>query len=179
MSTIARPRKPWDTRAYHRIVSVSHGAGGLAVEFEDGARVQVDPRQILPPDTPPVLWDRLTHSPYEIIIPNELDHDVVPWDVIRSLTDPMFEAHLAAAAAEQAAWIGHRIEELRHARGLTIADVAERTNISPATLSQVERGEHEVRLPLLERVLAAVGGTFDDLVREREDRGLVATEQAS
>jgi transcriptional regulator with XRE-family HTH domain len=43
-------------------------------------------------------------------------------------------------AIDPAAGVGRRLKELRRSRGLTLAQLAERTNLSVGSLSQLERG---------------------------------------
>ncbi|MDP9365568.1 MAG: helix-turn-helix domain-containing protein [Chloroflexota bacterium] len=156
--TIATERKaPWNTLDYQRIVSVRHRAGVLTVGFADGATVTVDVDAFQErPGTRD--WDLVTHTAHEIVVPREADEDdEIPWDVIRSLTDPAFERHLTDFAAESARCIGLRVRELREGARLTAHDLAERSGIPLQRLAAIEAGTDGVSLPALERLVTAMG----------------------
>lgn len=58
--------------------------------------------------------------------------------------------------------IGQLIKDARHGKGLTLAELARRTNVSPAHLSQIEN--EKVTNPgveVLSRIATALGITFD------------------
>lgn len=84
------------------------------------------------------------------------------------MTDPL---SAALAATVQAA---------RQARGLSGGALAERSGVSRAMISKIERGEVQPTAALLGRLSAALGMTLSELVAnaERDDRRLVrAAEQ--
>ncbi len=156
----------WDGNGYQRIVNVTWRTPDLIVEFADAARVQVEARRLLPPDSDPVDWARLTWSPYEIAVPSAYEIVVIPWSTVRALTDWAYAAHLAQAAEDAARRIGARIRELRKARGLTGKELAERAGIAPQSLSRIEHGQHSLVLSTLQPLLAAMGCTLRDVVVE-------------
>lgn len=88
----------------------------------------------------------------------------IPWSTIRALTDKDYSAHLAAAAAEQAKKVGLRLRALRELRHLTSKEVAERAGITLQSLSRIEHGHHDVVFTTLQRILAAMGCSLQDLV---------------
>ena len=153
----------WDTRAYQRIASVEHDGSKLVVGFEDGSRVSLDARRVLPADASHVEWGALTFDPYEVVVPTAGGQVEVPWSTIRLLTDREYAAHLAAAAEEQGRQIGLRLKELRESRHLTSKEVAERAGITPQSLSRIEHGRHDVVFTTLRRILAAMGCSLADL----------------
>lgn len=156
--TIATERKaPWYTRDYPRIVSATHRSGVLTVEFADGstARVRVEELRADPATSP--NWDGLTHNDYEIVVPTAAGDLEIPWDVVRALTDPAFEQHLAASADASAKRIGVRIRELREGLRLDKPDLAERAGIPSAQLTRIEAGNDGISLPTLERIVSAMG----------------------
>jgi transcriptional regulator with XRE-family HTH domain len=71
--------------------------------------------------------------------------DALPW-----------KAHLEA--------LGAYIRAQRVAAGLSLRDLAERTDVSNAYLSQVERGMHEPSLSVLRAVARALGVSLDALL---------------
>jgi transcriptional regulator with XRE-family HTH domain len=153
----------WDTREYQRIATVERGGETLIVSFEDGSRVRVDPRRLLPASST-VHWDALTANPYEIVVPSADGPVEISWASIRALTDRDYAAHLAAAAEEQARMVGSRIKELRQRRGLSGKELAERAGIAPQSLSRIEHGRHDVVFTTLRRILAAMGCSLRDVV---------------
>ncbi len=61
--------------------------------------------------------------------------------------------------------LGPRIRHLRREAGLSLAELAARTDVSEATLSRIETGKSEVSAPHLYRLAAALGrdvGSFFD-----------------
>jgi DNA-binding Xre family transcriptional regulator len=154
----------WDTREYQRIAAVERDGEALVVCFEDGSRVSVDPRILLPASST-VDWDGLTANPYEIVVPGADGPMEVSWAAIRALTDRDYAAHLAAAAEEQARQVGLRIKELRQQRGLSSKELAERAGIAPQSLSRIEHGRHDVVFTTLRRILAAMGCSLRDLAK--------------
>ena len=65
----------------------------------------------------------------------------------------------------------------RQATGLSLAELAARTEISASTLSRLEGGERRVTIEALERIAEALGTTAASVLAEaaREDRLLVPT----
>ncbi len=64
--------------------------------------------------------------------------------------------------------IGARLKTLRAAGGLTLADLAERSGVSRAMLSRIERGESSPTAQLLNRVCAGLGVTLSSLFAAAE-----------
>jgi transcriptional regulator with XRE-family HTH domain len=58
-----------------------------------------------------------------------------------------------------------RLRELRAARGLTLAQVAQRANIDVSTLSRLEAGKRRLALDHIPALAAALGVTADELLR--------------
>ena len=101
---------------------------------------------------------------YHLEIPARPEPIEVPGFTIRALTDPIFAAHLARKAEESARQVGTRLRALRKARGLTTAQVAERVGMAQQNVSRIEQGRHAVSFPTLEKILAAMGYTLEDLL---------------
>jgi transcriptional regulator with XRE-family HTH domain len=66
--------------------------------------------------------------------------------------------------AHRLARIGPRLAGLRHAAGLTLADVTDRTGIGASTLSRLESGHRRPTLELLLPLTAAYHARLDDLL---------------
>jgi transcriptional regulator with XRE-family HTH domain len=60
--------------------------------------------------------------------------------------------------------VRRRLRELRSERGLTLQQVAERTNIDVSTLSRLESGKRRLALDHLPGLAAALGVSSDDLL---------------
>ena len=70
--------------------------------------------------------------------------------------------------------IGRRIRNLRHIKGLTLKDLADRTACSESMLSKVENGKAQVSLTLLHRVVQSLDITITALFSESQaDLGVV------
>jgi DNA-binding XRE family transcriptional regulator len=158
----------WDSTQYMRIVRVEgQPRGRLEIIFADDTKVDVDGRRIVPAGVKDACWEKARpgENGFEIVIPQQNGAEIdIPWDVIRTLTDSSFAAHMCRAAEEQARAIGKQIRELRQARGLTARELAARTGITPQSVYRIERGKHDVVLTTLGKILAAMGYTYRDLV---------------
>jgi transcriptional regulator with XRE-family HTH domain len=62
--------------------------------------------------------------------------------------------------------LGTRLRELRRARGVSLADVADGTGISPSFLSMVEKGKSDITISRLMRLVHWFGVSIADLVQE-------------
>jgi transcriptional regulator with XRE-family HTH domain len=62
--------------------------------------------------------------------------------------------------------LGSRLRQLRKTRGLSLADVAEGTGISPSFLSMVEKGKSDITISRLMRLVRWFGVSVADLVHE-------------
>ena len=150
------PKAPWDTRDYRRIVSAMAHAGVLTAGFGDGSHAHLDVRRLLRPGEAPE-WERMTFTPFEIVVPSEAGDIEIPWSTIRALTDPAYEQHLATKFAEQARLIGERVRGLRQSKDLGVQELADQAGISPERLARIEAGEDGISLPTLEWIVAALG----------------------
>lgn len=61
--------------------------------------------------------------------------------------------------------VGDRIKLLRLEQGLTQEDVAHKAGIDASHLGRLERGERNPSLAVVEKVIYALGITFEDLFR--------------
>ena len=62
--------------------------------------------------------------------------------------------------------LGPRLRQLRKGRGLSLADVAEGTGISASFLSMVEKGQSDITVSRLMRLVGWFGVSIADLVQE-------------
>src|ERR1700722_5235199 len=62
------------------------------------------------------------------------------------------------------AGLAEGLRELRRSRGLSLADVAEATQISPSFLSLVEKGKSDITIGRLVRLVEFYGVALSDLV---------------
>jgi transcriptional regulator with XRE-family HTH domain len=89
----------------------------------------------------------------------------------------------ATAPAEHAAIdpvaIGSRVKALREGMGLSLRDLAERSGVGAATLSQVERGESSPTLAVAARIADGLELTLSQLLRLDEGRHVVVIRSGS
>ena len=62
--------------------------------------------------------------------------------------------------------IGERIRENRIGRSMTQEELAERANVHPTYISQIERGVKSVTIDTLEKILSGLGVTLGELMKE-------------
>jgi transcriptional regulator with XRE-family HTH domain len=60
--------------------------------------------------------------------------------------------------------LGQRIRKLRMDQGLTEAQLADKAKITEGHVSHVERGYRTPSLPVLRRIIAALGATADEVM---------------
>src|SRR4051794_25826889 len=94
----------WESTEYMRIVRVEAQPGGqLEILFADDCTIHVDGRLLLPPGVKGVCWEqaRPGENGFELVVPrqNGTEFDI-PWDVVRTVTDSGFAAHMSQAAEE-------------------------------------------------------------------------------
>src|SRR5215210_298547 len=69
--------------------------------------------------------------------------------------------------------LGGRVRELRRERGLTLEALAERSGVSRAMISKVERGEKNPTLVVAVKVAEGLGVTLSELLGVEERREVV------
>ena len=77
------------------------------------------------------------------------------------------------AEAVSAGRLGSRVKELRKQRGMTLEALAERSGVSRAMLSKVERGEKNPTLVVAARIAEGFGVTLSGLLGTEERREVV------
>jgi transcriptional regulator with XRE-family HTH domain len=73
--------------------------------------------------------------------------------------------------------VGSRVKSLREAMDLSLRDLAERTDVSAAMLSQVERGDTSPTLAVAQKIAAGLDLTLSQLLRLDEDRHVVVVRE--
>src|ERR671916_1472222 len=74
------------------------------------------------------------------------------------------------AGAVSAGRLGERVRELRRGRGLTLEELAERSGVSRAMISKVERGEKNPTLVVAAKVAEGLEITLSELLGTEERR---------
>jgi transcriptional regulator with XRE-family HTH domain len=69
--------------------------------------------------------------------------------------------------------LGERVRELRRGRGLTLEEIAERSGVSRAMISKLERGEKNPTLVVAAKLAEGFGVTLSQLVGMEERREVV------
>jgi XRE family transcriptional regulator, regulator of sulfur utilization len=69
--------------------------------------------------------------------------------------------------------VGARVRSLREAMDLSLRDLADRSGVSAAMLSQVERGDTSPTLTVAQKIAAGLDLTLSQLLRLDEDRHVV------
>lgn len=75
--------------------------------------------------------------------------------------------------------VGSRVRALREAMGLSLRELTERSAVSAATLSQVERGESSPTLAVATRIAEGLDLTLSQLLRLDEDVHVVVVRSGS
>ncbi|MHB8575607.1 MAG: helix-turn-helix domain-containing protein [Dehalococcoidia bacterium] len=156
----------WQAPGYCHIVRASADEDGrLTVLFADATWVEFDGRALLPTEAGTPRWRDLSVDEFGdfIEVPTESGSVDLPADRMRALTDPAFGQHRLELALAEANRIGHRLRLLRERRGLSADEVATRAGLAPDVINRVERGQHDVILTLLDKILSVMGASFDEL----------------
>ncbi|MEW6636926.1 MAG: XRE family transcriptional regulator [Actinomycetota bacterium] len=80
---------------------------------------------------------------------------------------------MAGAEEVSSERLGRRVRDLRRARGLTLEGLAERSGVSRAMISKVERGEKNPTLVVAARLAEGFGLTLSQLLGVEERREVV------
>jgi hypothetical protein len=173
----------WDEDAYGNIERARCDWDGtvLTVDFENGDRVQLDPRRLLPRgiNLDDISWWRIASNEMEVLIPiDDNEWFEVPWDVIRDLTDPEFSADWTRREKESSERHGQRIRELRLSQGLTLREVADRAGVSIDDVAMVEAGTHDHHFDDTP-ILSALGVSRADFYVSEEENAEIAVSRAS
>lgn len=74
--------------------------------------------------------------------------------------------------------LGDRVQSVRSDRGLTLRDLADRSDVSVSMLSSVERGEKAATVVVLDRIAAGLGVTLASLVAEDDAERVIVRRAA-
>lgn len=69
--------------------------------------------------------------------------------------------------------IGHKIKQLRVGKGLTLEELASRSELTKGFLSQLERNLTSPSISTLENILEALGSSLSDFFKEEKDEQTV------
>jgi transcriptional regulator with XRE-family HTH domain len=153
----------WEQRAYQRMTAAWRDDASLIVRFANGDEVAVDPRRLVR-DAAEAMWELMKVSASELLVPVASGgEEAISWFDVRAASDAAFATYLAQAADDEAARVGRRLRAMRERRGMSGRQVAELAGISPVSLSRIEHGHHDVVYRTLQRLLAAMNFTLNDL----------------
>jgi hypothetical protein len=86
----------YDDLSYSTITDARYDDGRLLVWFEDGSCATLTAADVIPNRVHAVNLNGLPYEKHMVIAPTDGESLAIPWDVIRVLTDPAFDAHLGA-----------------------------------------------------------------------------------
>ena len=111
------------------------------------------------------------------VIPYARQHEMTP----AAAQTPENGAHAqgVGGVTTDPAAIGHRVKALREAMDLSLRDLAQRSGVGAATLSQVERGESSPTLTVAARIADGLELTLSQLLRLDEGRHVVIVRNGS
>lgn len=158
----------WDLDSYRSIAGVQVTGDDISVTFKNGDQVTLTIASINTLKRHHIDWAALTIDSFEFIVPAKPQHLIVPWDVIRVLTDEEFNQHMVNAAQEQAILLGVRIKELRLLKNFKRKDLAKKARVTAQTISRIENGHVQVNFSTLKKILGSMGCSLTDLVRQDE-----------
>jgi DNA-binding XRE family transcriptional regulator len=176
MSATVRPKARWDTRAYATIVSARHDADALVVRFADGSEARVPTVALEPPKLESPRWADLVLGEFEVTVPTATGPAEISWFSLRVLSDPEFDAHVAAVSAEADRATAEKLRHFREERGLSVEDLAGKAGLSPDALRRVEAAEDRPTFDELKRILAPLGRRLANLAEDADPDGAEETD---
>ena len=160
--------KRWDDLKYQRISGVRLKNNEYLIEFENGDKATMPIHSVIPGTIKKYSALEFTFNSFEIIIPAEPFDIEVPWDKIRINSDVEFSRFMSQKAEEQAKGVGEKIKLLRERKGFKSLEVADRSGLTPQTISRIENGRTDVSFQTLQRILVAMGYDLKDLAEKEE-----------
>ncbi len=155
----------WKNISYQRITEASVSGKTITVHFENRDKVTVL-KSGLAHENDDLLWENLTFNSFELIVPTQEGKEcLIPWDKIRVISDSEFSSFLAEKAEEQAKSVGLKLKKLRKQSGILSKDLAERSGLTPQTITRIEKGKQDVNFKTLQKILAAMGYSLSDLAQ--------------
>ncbi|MBN8674282.1 MAG: ImmA/IrrE family metallo-endopeptidase [Chitinophagales bacterium] len=166
----------WDNLKYQRIAKVRLKGNEYHIEFENGDAVDMPVDFAIPAHVRKFAMEDFTFNSFELIIPAEPFDIEIPWDKIRINSDVEFSRYMAQKAEEQAKGVGERIKLLREKKGLKSLELADRSGLTPQTISRIENGRTDVPYQTLQKILVSMGYDLSDLAgnldEETDDRNM-------
>lgn len=152
---------PWLLEGYSEIAEASAEAGSVSLRFANG-------------DTSVIGFGELGFSaPVDAASPIDDGTAVrlavgrqqydIGWTSFRALSDPEFARSLDIKGIEESRRVGRRLLALREDRRISKQKLATEAGISTAALTKLERGEGDLRVGVLRRLLASMGAGFADI----------------
>lgn len=167
MTMIAPNKRRYDFDDYSRIVDARVIEDTLRVSFADGsdAIVLISAIENAFIQQQELIWARARPSIHEVVIPAANGEEVgLPWDTIRALSDPDFLHYWHEMSHGAAYQLGNGIRSLRTSHGLSVEELARRSNLPVEFIDQIENGEAPADLDVAEHLLSAMNLSLDDLV---------------
>ena len=156
---------PWENIEYQKISNVKVVNGIVHITFGNGDTEDI-PKEGLFLAYADLEWDKIDFNSFEIIVPHKDGVEInIPWDKIRVITDSEFSRYLANKADEQAESIGKKLKVLRASRNILSKDLAERSGLTPQTITRIEKGKQDVNFKTLQKILTAMGYSLRDLAQ--------------
>lgn len=165
--------KHWENKDYQIIETVQLVNDTIHISFKNGDSVTLLVERLLPPgfvyNDDEVLLDADNH----IVIPTKNSQFLIPWDKIRILTDSKFGEFMAAESEKYAKRIGSKLRAIREKKGIKNIELANRSGLTPQTITRIEKGQTDVSFTTLSKILGAMGSTLVDLSKnEIEEVGI-------
>lgn len=135
-------------------IRYSRSDSSLWIEFGDGLSGSVRPSDLGFDDPGELRLETAAIGPHPSMV-QVLDRAGSVIDIdsgsIRALLDPPFARKIAVEAQASSLNLGERVRAQRLRRGVTQAQLAERTGLDQAILSKLERGKHQPRWDTIQR----------------------------
>lgn len=154
---------------YQRIVDATINNQILKIEFKNGDIIELPITKLLPMGINDIKPLDIKFNYFEITIITEKDNIEIPWDKIRVISDSSFSRYLADKTIENAQQIGVKIKSLREKKGLKSNELAERSGLTPQTITRIERGYTDVSFTNLRKILIAMGYSLKDLANQENE----------
>lgn len=157
----------WDNTKYQHIISVKEQKEYLTIGFQNGDLIEIAKQSILPSTAKDIKWEAMTFSNFDITVPTSTDDIIIPWDRVRVITDAEFSKFLVQQSGDNLVKIGIKLRQLREKHNILSKDLATRTNLTPQTISRIEKGKQDLTFGTLRKILVAMGYTLKDLEQEK------------
>lgn len=137
---------------------------GLRVRFADGCVCLAPAAAFLPRSPkPPTRLVIDPEDPHGVVVQFGRRKEFYPWDWLRHYGDAGFRDRSAANASRSLEHIATRVRRLRSEGNLSQQALADRADLSRATVARLESGRGGVTLATLEHIAHSVGRTFDEV----------------